>query len=216
MKVILKFIKRSFFKKKIQALVVISVCLNGVNYALEPTIPLGKTENSVVSSPSKQKHKWLGGLVFAKNHNGHWENGFELGWTHPWLWSSKIRWYTGWTSNVLGSGMGSSKIFPKHNFYLTPLVHFRPQRLFDPYLGISMAYTKTFFDTTDPIERKFSQEYSQHPWGIVAQFGIKSNWHKIYGGPLVGIAYQLTESRGINYPLTSKLIWTFPLYPREL
>ena len=89
--------------------------------------------------PAKDTGHFRAGFKFQKTYNLHYENGLELGYTHEKLWGHRIQFQLSYVTSRLGSAIGSNTE-PQDYYQFSSGLHFRPLKIFDPYLQVNLGY----------------------------------------------------------------------------
>jgi len=142
-----------------------------------------------------------GGIKFQKTHYFHYENGFELAYTHQALWSERIQFGISYVTNRLGSKIGTTAEAQDY-YHLLSGLYFRPGKYFDPFIQLNLGYYHY------SINDEFEKEIGMDPQDFLDNnsplfdlgFGMRSSFRRICSLYL-GMGYRIIQSADLLYPL---------------
>jgi hypothetical protein len=150
--------------------------------------------------------RFSAGLKFQKTLNLYYENGLELGYTHDGLWKQRIQFQISYISSRFGSAMGSNALVQDYYQASTGL-HFRPEKLFDPFLQINMGYFR--YD----VENKMFDFLDNQSMIFSLVSGIKFNLIPRVGGVYADLGINLVQDANTLYPLFFNIGLVFNVFP---
>ncbi len=156
--------------------------------------------NPVLAGPGLK-----GSLVFQKEHQGYWYNGFGLRTSHPGLFGNRLQLDMKYITSRLGTGLKAGAL-AQDKVDLALGFYFRQDKMWNPYVNLVTGYYHVDTEGFDIYPSNSSLTYGFN-------FGSFLNVFPKWGGPFFDMGYTQKSGLGVTYPFNFSMGWTFNILP---
>ncbi len=156
--------------------------------------------NPVLAGPGLK-----GSLVFQKEHQGYWYNGFGLRTSQPGLLGNRLQLDMKYISSRWGTGLRPAAL-AQDKVDLALGFYFRQDKMWNPYVNLVTGYYHVDTEGFDIYPSNSSLTYGLN-------FGSFLNVLPKWGGPFFDLGFTLKAGNGVTYPFNFSMGWTFNILP---